>query len=97
MALRKNIEISGKSYVKSDFGDIDNDNVTMSFDAYIKISHILSDKTNAVVTVIFSSEKKSFSKTYTVPMSVKTGSDNFIAQAYNQLKRLNEFSDAADC
>jgi hypothetical protein len=38
-----------------------------------------------------------FAKQYQVPMSVETGSQNFIEQVYMHLKSLPEFDGAEDC
>ena len=97
MALRKNIEFEGKSIIHSAMGAIDMGNKTIQLTVYIKVVAIDGDKENINANVAFVHEKSQFNKSYTFPVSVKDGSNNFIKQAYEHLKTLPEFAGAIDC
>lgn len=97
MALRKIIEIEGKSTVQTDFGAVETGVKTMSFSAYIRVSAVYGNKTKVTATVSFEGTTEKFNKQYEVPMSVEFGSANFIAQVYAHLKTLPEFAGAVDC
>jgi hypothetical protein len=97
MALRKIIEVEGKSVVETSIGVIDNGIQTISFPAYIKVTSIVGDKNKVTANVNFKGETQQFNRQYEVDMSVATGSENFIAQVYAHLKTLPEFAGAVDC
>jgi predicted nucleic acid binding AN1-type Zn finger protein len=97
MALRKIVRLEGKSVVQTEIGNIENGTQNVSFSAYVKVTSIRGNKTEVVANVTFKSEDQLFSKQYEVPVSVATGSSNFIAQTYAYLKTLPEFADAVDC
>jgi hypothetical protein len=97
MALRKNINTDGKSFVETSLGRIENGSQHISFSAYIKVLSIVGTKNNLRVLVGFTSDEKQLTKQYDIPMSVEDGSANFIKQAYEYLKTLPEFSGATDC
>jgi hypothetical protein len=97
MALKKSIEFEGASFIQTDAGYINKGVEKMSFAAYIKIIAITGDKTEIVASVSFSDLDKNLQKKYIIPVSVLDGSKNFIAQAYEHLKTLPEFSGATDC
>lgn len=97
MALRKTIQTEGKSLVHTDWGVIDNGTQSVSFAAYIKVDSVYGDKTQLTANISFKGDTQSFNKQYQIPASVDSGSANFIAQAYNHLKTLPEFSGAVDC
>ena len=97
MALRKIIEIEGKSTISTPVGAIENGVQRLSFSAYIKVLGITGDKSELTATVNFKSESCQFNKRYQVPVSIEAGSVNFIAQIYNHLKSLPEFAGAQDC
>ena len=97
MALRKNIEAEGKSVIQTSIGNIENGIQRISFSAYIKVVGINGDKNQVIANVYFKGETQQLYKQYEVPMSVETGSANFIAQVYAYLKTLPEFSGATDC
>lgn len=97
MALRKIIEAEGKSLVQTDWGVIENGTQKLSFIAYIKVTSVQGDKSKMTANVNFKGDTQSFNKQYEIPVSVESGSSNFIAQAYNHLKTLPEFSNAVDC
>jgi hypothetical protein len=97
MALRKNIQTEGKSLIQTDWGVIDNGAQSVSFTAYIKVNNVYGDKNELTADVSFKGETQSFNKQYQVPVSVASGSANFIAQAYAHLKTLPEFAGATDC
>jgi hypothetical protein len=97
MALRKIIEAEGKSVVQTTFGNIENGTQRVSFSAYIKVMSISGDKTQIVADVQFVGEVAQFNRQYQIPVSVESGSANFIAQVYAHLKTLPEFAGAEDC
>lgn len=97
MALRKIIEAEGKSFIQTNIGKIENGTQRVLFDAYVKVVSINGDKNNVIAAVHFEGDNVRFIKKYQVPISVDSGSANFIAQAYNHLKTLPEFAGAIDC
>jgi len=97
MALKKIIELEGASFIQTDAGRISKGTEKVSFAAYIKIVSVTGNKNEVVASVKFSDDNKSIEKQYRVPVSVADGSKNFIAQAYDHLKTLPEFSGATDC
>ena len=97
MALRKYIEVEGKSVIQSSIGNIENGIQRVSFSAYIKVVGLNGDKNQVIANVYFAGETQQLYKQYEVPMSVETGSANFIAQVYEYLKTLPEFAGATDC
>lgn len=97
MALRKTIQVEGKSTIRTNFGVIETGVKNMSFSAYIKVSALYGTKTKVTATVSFEGDTEKFSKQYEVPISVENGAINFIAQIYEHLKTLEEFAGAEDC
>ena len=97
MALRKIIEAEGKANIQTAFGVIENGTQRVSFSAYVKVISISGDKTYLNANVQFVGDVAKFSKQYQIPVSVESGSSNFIAQAYAHLKTLEEFAGAEDC
>jgi hypothetical protein len=97
MALRKNIETEGKVILQTSLGIIENGTQKVSFSAYVKVFSISGDKNKLTASVSFKGDTQQFYKEYEIPVSVETGSSNFIAQAYAHLKTLPEFAGATDC
>ena len=97
MALRKIIEAEGKSIIQTSIGNIENGVQRVSFSAYVKVINISGDKSQLTANVNFKSDVQQFTKQYQVPVSVESGSVNFIAQVYEHLKTLEEFAGAEDC
>jgi len=97
MALRKIIEVEGKSIVQTSVGNIENGIQRVSFSAYVKVVDINGDKNQIAANINFKSDTQQFTKQYQVPMSVDSGALNFIAQVYVYLKTLPEFDGAEDC
>jgi hypothetical protein len=97
MALRKIIEAEGKCIVQTSIGNIENGTQRVSFSAYVKVISINGDKNQVTANVNFKGDAQEFNKQYQLPVSVETGSPNFIAQVYAQLKALEEFAGAEDC
>lgn len=97
MALRKIIETEGKAIVQTPMGTIENGIQRVSFSAYIKVAHISGSKNEIVASVNFKGDTQQFTKQYQISVSVESGASNFIAQVYEHLKTLPEFSDAVDC
>ena len=87
MALKKSISL------KTNFGD------TVVFpSAYIKVNNIIGNKNEMRADVVFFKEVDQMvvdNKSYF--FSPNLNQSNFIAQAYNHLKTLEEFADAVDC
>lgn len=97
MALRKIIEVEGKSIIQTSIGNIENGIQRVSFSAYVKVVAINGDKNQIIANVNFKGESQQFNKQYVVAVSVENGASNFITQVYEHLKTLEEFSGAEDC
>ena len=97
MALRKIISIDGKVVVKTAMGDIEEGTRSLSLLTYIKVTSISGTKNEVNALVSFTSDEKSFFNQYQIPVSVEAGAPNFIAQVYEHLKTLPEFSGAENC
>ena len=70
---------------------------SVSAPAYCKVERVSASKANAVASVLYLSENKSVvlgSQEISFVPSVDDGAKNFIAQAYDYLKTLPEFSGA---
>ena len=97
MALRKIIEVEGKTVIQTSLGNIENGTQRISFSAYVKVTSINGGKDQVIANVQFTGDVAQFTKQYNVPMSVESGASNFIAQVYAHLKTLEEFVGAEDC
>ena len=97
MALRKIIELEGKSTIETLVGNIENGVQKVYFSAYIKVISINGNKSSVIANVNFKGDAQQFTKPYQVPVSVETNAPNFIAQTYSYLKTLPEFDGAVDC
>ena len=97
MALRKTLNLEGKVILRTPIGEIDNGIQNLSVPAYIKVVAVSGDKLKLNAVVSFKGDIYSFSKNYELDASVADGSLNFIAQVYEHLKTLPEFSGAVDC
>jgi hypothetical protein len=97
MALRKIIEAEGTATVQTPMGLIENGIQRVSFSAYVKVLSINGNKTDIIASVNFKGDVQQLTKQYFVPVSVASGSPNFIAQVYEYLKTLEEFAGAEDC
>jgi hypothetical protein len=97
MALRKIIEAEGRVIVQTSIGNIENGTQRVSFSAYVKVTSINGNKNQLNAVVNFNGDVQQFDKQYEVPVTVKAGSTNFIAQVYEHLKTLEEFAGAEDC
>ena len=97
MALQKVVQISGESVLRTDFGFVSNGEKTIDVPMYIKVQSVQGDKSNVTALVVYSSEKCTFQKTFSVPVAVDENSQNFIKQAYEHLKTLPEFAGATNC
>lgn len=65
--------------------------------AYIKIISVEGSKGSINIVVgIYKDDKLIITKTYTFTPSVQDSATNFIKQAYEYLKTLNDFRDATD-
>jgi hypothetical protein len=97
MALRKLVELDGKSFVQTDAGRIFRGVEKVFFNAYVKVVSISGNKNQVTALVSFSGEETHLEKTYLVPVTVDEGAKNFISQTYTYLKTLPEFAGATDC
>ena len=97
MALRKIIEIEGKSVIQTPVGIIENGMQRVSFSAYVKVISVSGNKTQVTANVHLAGDAVQFTKQYQVPVSVEAGAPNFIEQVYKNLKTLPEFAGAEDC
>lgn len=94
MALRKIITLEGKVVVQTAMGDIEEGTRSVSLPAYIKVVSVNGTKNEISALVSFTSDDKNLFKQYQIPVSIESNSLNFIAQAYEYLKTLPEFSGA---
>lgn len=78
MALRKIVEAEGKAVIHTSLGSIENGIQRVSFSAYVKVTSINGDKTQINAHVRFTGDVAEFTKQYQIPVSVETGSTNFI-------------------
>jgi hypothetical protein len=97
MALRKIIEVEGKSIIQTPIGNVENGTQRISFSAYVKVISINGNKNQIIANVNFKGDVQEFNKQYQIPVSVENNAHNFIAQVYAHLKTLEEFSGAEDC
>ncbi len=91
MALRKNIEVTPKGF----------DTSSQLSNAYIRVDSISGNKNNIDATVVFYNDKDDQKipaqvKTYRFSPDTDQSAKNFIAQAYEHLKTLSDFSGATD-
>jgi hypothetical protein len=97
MALQKSFSFVGTATLETADGKLLLGEQTSTINAYIKVVSISGGKDQLRVSVGFSEGAKEFVKNYSFTPSVANGSANFIAQAYEHLKTLPEFSGATDC
>lgn len=98
MALKKIIDIGGNLTLQTPYGQIDQGQQSIPTQAVIRVKTVSGNKNFIDVKLHFECENKvQFEKNYSVLASVADGSPNFIKQAYIELKKLPEFSDAQDC
>lgn len=97
MALTKNMTFSGTS-VTSGSGWRSNEaavDYTVA-GCYIKVERVDGGKTSCTAYVSFAAEGFSGAKNYAFVPSVADDAANFIKQAYEHLKTLDEFAGAVD-
>jgi hypothetical protein len=97
MALRKIITFEGKVVVQTTMGNIEEGTRSVSLPTYIKVVSINGTKNEVNALVSFTSDDKNLFQQYQIPVSVEAGAPNFIAQVYEHLKTLPEFSGAENC
>ena len=95
MALQKVITVTGRKIVLSDFGKTETGDEAISQDCYIKVMSVHVNKRETTAYVSFNGDGRQFGKEY--KFETVLGDANAIAQTYNHLKTLPEFSDAKDC
>ena len=89
MALKTNIDLA------NNFGQI-----SRLANCYCKVTQYVGDKNQINFKVLIMNEQKDFvykEEIFGFTPSVDDKSKNFIAQAYEHLKSLPEFSEAQDC
>jgi hypothetical protein len=98
MALRKALTATGTGYVSFGGSYFETGNTTFTTSPlYIKVESINGTKESVCANVSYTDEaknKKLLEKSFSFTPSMDS---NFIAQAYNHLKTLPEFSGAVDC
>lgn len=96
MALRKTINQSGDAKL-----DIDGIKATVTASVnetfYCKVENLNGSKEEMNFNVSFTGESTGASGSKNYGFVPDLSGDNFIAQAYNYLKTLDEFSGATDC
>jgi len=97
MALRKIMSLEGKVVVQTTMGNIEEGTRSVSFPAYIKVVSVNGTKNEVNAIVSFTGGDKHLFQQYPVSVSVEAGASNFIAQVYEHLKTLPEFSGAENC
>ena len=97
MALRKIIDLSGKTVLRTEFGNIETGNNQISISAYIKVLNVNGNKEQVIASVQFTSDKITYNQNFNVPVNVTNDSSNYIKQTYEYLKTLPEFSGSEDC
>jgi hypothetical protein len=95
MALSKILTFSGRSFVDTPIGRLDNGQTIVTMNAYIKVDRVSANKDSASADVSFTEGEKKTSSSYTFKPNLDGG--NFIKQAYDYLKTLPEFAGAQDC
>ena len=96
MALKKSIALDGNLLFVTSAGTINRgaEQIRLS-DCYIKVESVSATKHTASASVSFTKDTIQIVKTYEFVPSL--GSGNFIAQAYEHLKTLPEFTGSMDC
>lgn len=97
MALKKIVNINGKLVLQSSIGNFQKGTQQLSFLAYIKVITVNGSKSQVFANVNFKGDEYEYSREYEIPVSVSDESANFIKQAYDYLKTLEEFAGAIDC
>jgi hypothetical protein len=95
MALEKNVQLAGTLEGVIEGVAITDENYV--YDAglcYIKVIKVSGDKVKGNMIVSFAGTKNTFQKSYKFTPSMS--GDNFIKQAYDYLKTLEEFEGATD-
>lgn len=95
MALKKTIQLSGNSFLVTDYGQLQLDNRDITLDCYIKVEAVSGGKDGATASALFRGESAVFTKSY--EFTPDMDGPNFIKQAYLHLKTLPEFAGAVDC
>lgn len=98
MAIKKSLTVTGTGYVS--FGNSYIETGETSFNTgllYIKVESVNGTKDSVSANVSYTDEAKSkklFEKSFIFTPNMNS---NFIAQAYNHLKTLEEFDGSVDC
>lgn len=97
MALRKIIDLEGKSIIQSAMGNIENGTQRVSFSAYIQVLNFTGNKSTISANVVFIGDTHQFVKKYDLSISIEDGASNIVSQIYTHLKTLPDFAGAIDC
>jgi len=95
MALRKTVAMVGRNFTSFDGVTVDNGEVTLNADMYIKVEYISGNKDLISFKTSFTElDEVKYHLSYSF---VPTIDSNFIEQAYNHLKILPEYIGSVDC
>jgi hypothetical protein len=95
MALKKTFSFTGQKTVSGDFWSIESVADSVVIDCYIKVQSVSGNKELAKAQVSFISDKFVGFKSYDFPVNLD--GENFIKQAYEHLKSLEEFAGSINC
>lgn len=97
MALRKQLNFTGVTEVKTEHGILTQGSTTVGLNAYIKVEEVKASKADAIAVVSMTDGAKRLVMTTPFTASVADGAKNTIAQAYDALKQMPLFVGAEDC
>jgi len=95
MALKKTFSFVGQKTVSGSFWSAESTPDSVVVDCYIKVQSVSGNKDVAKAQVSFSGDKFVGFKSYDFAVNLEGG--NFIKQAYEHLKSLEEFAGSMDC
>lgn len=97
MALRKKFTFTGNAKIKTDYGVVEESNLIVALNAYIKVEEVKASKASALAIISMIDGDKKLTTTADFVPSVEDGAKNIIAQAYEAIKKLPMFENATDC
>jgi hypothetical protein len=97
MALRKQLNFTGVTEVKTEHGVLTQGSTTVGLNAYIKVEEVKASKSDAIAVVSMTDGDKRLVMTTQFAASFDAGAKNTIAQAYDALKQMPLFVGAEDC
>lgn len=95
MALKKTFSLTGTKSVAGDFWSVESSPDVVVANCYVKVQSVNGNKDVATAQVSFAADKFVGFKQYS--FAVNLDGANFIKQAYEHLKTLDEFAGAVDC